>query len=150
MNTIQSLFLTTAIALGAALPIAAADLPDHTTMSLTRPAGSGSNIGAGNTTAGVAGSTGTVTHGSVEYTNAMVYASAFMGDEVTTMDGKFVGLIDRVEVDSNGNYLLNIDLDDGTYGPNTEVELTVDKTTEADGKLKLGWSEADFKARAQG
>ncbi len=150
MLSIRTFLATSAIALTAALPVAAADLSPETGMSSSRPAGSGSNIGAGNTTAGVAGSTGSVTKGSAAYTDAMVYASAFMGDQVMSRDGKFVGMIDKVEVDQTGNYMLTIDLDDGTYGPNTEVELTVDKTTKADGKLNLGWTESEFKARAEG
>lgn len=154
MSIIRTLFATTAIALTASLPLSAADLSSETGMGDARPAGSGSNIGAGNTTAGVSGSTGTdltgtMTKDSAAYVDAMVYASAFMDDDVQTKDGKFVGKISKVDVDQSGDYLLTIDLDDGTYGPNTEVDLLVDSTTKADGKLNLGWTEAEFMARAK-
>jgi hypothetical protein len=79
----------------------------------------------------------------------MVEDSAFVGNEVRTMDQVVIGLVKGVSMNADGSNLVFIELS-GDIAAKSSVKnftVTVPQDMTADGSLTLGWNETDlFKA----
>lgn len=76
----------------------------------------------------------------------MIEDSAFIDNEVRTLDQKVIGLVKGVSEDADGNQMVLVELSSDVAAQSSVKDFTVmmPKDTAADGSLTLGWNESDL------